>query len=407
MEDRSPIFRYSNLSDEQLKSKILNLNNINILAEILIKTLKKTNLRSDEKQHFLKFLKDQNYKYLNEKYNGIIKQINNRIITLYITKLNTKKEYSDVHEILKLSIKNKEPKTIVEEKSIKQLQKKEGYTNTANLFTQLSMEQLIDFTRIVNYQSLWKDSHIIVDSRYRNLSFNRSDEISFNFIQNTKQKIEGSGSLYAHGETRQIIEIEIPSFKIPFVSNADNYYRKITLTIKEFLSVSYEAYEDAQFHFMFNAVEEGNLIRLDPIYSTFRFYKPISHLGDFTLRFGSPLATINFDKDRLNTTLIDYSTNPIELTFGEEHNLLTGDLVYITDFTTLNPAADLAIINLINRKEGHICTRMNSVRISIIIDGTSITSPDLTHFSNVFFGSKRIIFPLKFKYLLNTINNDI
>lgn len=410
MEDKSPIYRYQNISDEQLKEKILNINNINNLAGLLIKKLKKNNLRNDEKQYFLNFLKNQNYKHLNEKFKGNINKINERILLLYLQKINTKMEYTDIHETLKLAINNKETEAVAENKYANQLKIKEGFDNSVDLtdvITKLTFEQLINFTKIINFQSLWKDSHVIIDSRYRNLSITRLDEFSFSFIQNTKQKIEGSGSIYAHGETRQIVEIEIPSFSIPFVSNADNYYRKITMTIKEFLAVSYEAYEDAQFHFMFNSTEEGNLLRLDPIYKTFRFYKPITHLSDFTIRFGSPLAPITFDKDRLDTTLIDYSTNPLELTFGEDHNLATGDIIYITDFTTLNPAADLTIINLINRKEGHICTKKNAITISIIINGMAITSPDLTHVSNVYFGSKRILFPLKFKYLLNPIPNDL
>jgi len=146
----------------------------------------------------------------------------------------------------------------------------------------------------------------------------------------------------------------------------------------------------------------GNLIDLTPINKTFRFYKPITRINEFSLRFGSPLSPIVFDKDRLYTSSINYASNPGILVFSESHNLVTGDLVYIEQFNTLTPAQDLNIIEEINNSQGHICTRINNTSISINVDFTQIALasqiPGLSVL--VYFGSKRILLPLKFRYLI-------
>lgn len=423
MNNNSRKFEYTQFSDEQLRATITKPENLNLLANKLTNKLNIKHMRKDQIHNFLTHINKLNFHELNKGFSGDkkIENINNKIVSMYINKLQTKKEYSDTHEMLKKTIKNKPFGTLPEEKYSNTLAKKnkEGYTNKENevdnskkydftrSITELSMEQLIDFARIVNFDSLLKDSHILIDSRYRSLANNNLQEVEFNIIQNTKIKVPGSGNVYAHGETRQIHSIEIFPFSIPFVSNADNYYKKITMSIKEMLPISFEAYEDSQFHFMFNTIEDGNLIKLEPINPVFKFYKPVTHIGgQFTLRFGSPFAPVTFHKDRLDTSFIDYLSNPIEFTFPEDHNLITGDIIYINDFATLNTAADDDIINTINRKEGHLCTRVDNVKISINVDGTAITSPDSNHMSCIYFGSKRIIIPMRLKYILQSLSND-
>jgi hypothetical protein len=203
---------------------------------------------------------------------------------------------------------------------------------------------------------------------------------------------------------RDIVEIEIYPFSIPYISSADNYYQKITLSILELSAISIDTYENSQFHFIFQGKINGNLIDLTPINKTFRFYKPIARINEFSLQFGSPLSPIIFDKDRLYTTSINYATNPGVISFGESHNLITGDLVYIENFTTLTPAKDLNIIEEINNSQGHICTRINNTSISINVDLTQIAFPSqiLGLSVLVYFGSKRILLPLKFRYLIGT-----
>jgi hypothetical protein len=220
------------------------------------------------------------------------------------------------------------------------------------------------------------------------------------FINLELEALEGAG-----GYAREMTEERANKQKellSPYIAAADNYYQKITLSILELSAISIDAYEDSQFHFIFNAKINGNLIDLTPINKTFRFFKPITRINEFTLRFGSPLNPLIFDKDRLYTSNINYLSNPGIISFAESHNLITGDLVYVENFITSTPAKDLNIIEEINNSQGHICTRLNNTSISINVDFTQIDLasqiPNLTLL--VYFGSKRLLLPLKFRYLI-------
>jgi hypothetical protein len=280
-----------------------------------------------------------------------------------------------------------------------------------------SKNDQIEFTKILNYESLWRDANILVDSRYQNISNQDRSKMVFTLVGNTKTKVPGTGVITTIGGMRDIVEIEIFPFSIPYLSAADNYYNKITLSILELSSISIEAYENSQYHFMFTAKQSGNLLELTPINKVFRFFKPITRLNEFSIRFGSPLNPIVFDKDRLYTASIDYTANPGTITFSEPHNLITGDLIYITDFETKNNAEDLNIITEINNPQGHICTRLSNTTISINVDFSQIIVNNrplaINNYPNssnpqdlsviVYFGSKRILMPLRIRYLLSTV----
>ena len=83
--------------------------------------------------------------------------------------------------------------------------------------------------------------------------------------------------------------------------------------------------------------------------------------------------------------------------------MISGDLIYINDFTTLNPANDLNIINTFNDSNGYLCTRISNNEISINIDTTQVLFPDLNLSINIYFGSKRILLPLRIRYLYNKL----
>lgn len=257
----------------------------------------------------------------------------------------------------------------------------------------------VELTRTLNRESLYRDANILIDSRYQNLANTDKSKLSFSIASDTKVKIPGSGIITASGVIKDIVEIEIFPFSIPYLAMADNYYKKITMSILELSSVSFDAYENSQFHFMFNTVKNQNLIDLTPLNSTFRFSKPISKISEFTLRFGSPLEPIIFEKDRARSSSIDYTSNPARISFPDDHNLSSGDIIYIDEFTTNNPAQDLAIINSINTKSGHICTKIDPNTISFNIDMNLISDPNTNLSITVYFGSKRIFMPMRIRYL--------
>jgi hypothetical protein len=410
------------------QTNIYSKNNLKSLINKL-EVVNNKKLTKIEISNFIDFLKKFNYNKLYKEFydkttNDVsITNTNDHLIKLYMIDIGKVKSSFDMHEFLKKELNDKamvrgttdynfgnNKASYVNEIN------KASYVNEINkdiitssfippstsLPNLVSKADQIEFTKILNYQSLWRDSNILIDSRYQNISNSNRSRIVFNIVNNTKVKTPGSGVITSISNMRDIVEIEIYPFSIPYISAADNYYQKITLSILELSAISIDAYEDSQFHFIFQGKINGNLIDLTPINKTFRFFRPITRINEFSLRFGSPLSPIEFDKDRLYTQSINYATNPGIITFSEAHNLVTGDLVYVENFNTLTPAQDLNIIEEINTTQGHICTRINNTSISINVDLTQIALasqiPGLSVL--VYFGSKRILLPLKFRYLI-------
>jgi len=408
-ENKITNFQTNIYSKDNLRSLVNNLETIN-----------NKKLTKIEITNFIEFLKKFNYNKLYKEFfdktkNDVnISNANDHLIKLYMIDIGKLKSSFDMHEFLKKELNdkamikgttdynfgnnsNKFTKEVNRDVSVS------SYIPPPNSLPGLtSKAEQIEFTKILNYQSLWRDSNILIDSRYQNIANTDRSRIVFTIVNNTKVKTPGSGVITSISNMRDIVEIEIYPFSIPYMSAADNYYQKITLSILELSAISIDAYEDSQFHFIFQGKINGNLIDLTPINKTFRFFKPITRINEFSLRFGSPLSPIQFDKDRLYTLSINYASNPGILTFSEAHNLVTGDLVYIEKFDTLTPAQDLNIIEEINNSQGHICTRINNTSISINVDLTQIALasqiPGLSVL--VYFGSKRILLPLKFRYLI-------
>lgn len=404
----------------KFQNEIYSSNNLkNLISKLEIQNNKK--LTKNEINNFINFLKEFNYSKLYKKFydgnNVNYEKLNEHFISNYLKDISTSKTKFDIHEFLKKEINDKtqqnkekdynfgllnnnpQQKQIMRENTIQQTP---IVNNSIGISKFSSKEEQIELTKILNWESLWRDSNVLIDSRYQNIANQDRSRIVFNIVSNTKVKSPGSGVITSLSNMRDIVEIEIYPFSIPYIPAADNYYQKITLSILELSAISIDAYEDSQFHFIFQSKVNGNLIDLIPINKTFRFFKPVTRINEFSLRFGSPLSPIIFDKDRLSTTFIDYNANPAILTFGEAHNLITGDLIYIEQFNTLTPATDLNIIEAVNNTQGHICTRINNTSISINIDLSQIAVgsriPNLSVL--VYFGSKRIILPLKFKYLI-------
>lgn len=405
-----------NYSDKiiKLKNTIYSKSNLQTLINKL-EVINKKKLIKNEVYHFINFIKEFNYDKLYKQYNTDLNAINENFIKLYMTEMGRTKSDFDIHEFLKKELNGKastKNMTDYNFSNVKQPITKsapivDNSSNTNvltssinNLPNLIDKKDQIEFAKILNYQSLWRDSNILIDSRYQNVANQDRSRIVFNIVSNTKSKTPGSGVITSISAMRDIVEMEIFPFSIPYMAAADNYYNKITLSILELSAISIDAYEDSQFHFMFNTSINGNLINLEPINKVFRFFKPITRINEFTLRFGSPLNPIVFDKDRLYTSSINYATNPGVITFSEAHNLITGDLIYIQDFTTATPAIDLNIIDEINSAQGHICTRISNTSISINVDFTQIVNPIGTLSILVYFGSKRLIIPIKFRYLM-------
>lgn len=276
----------------------------------------------------------------------------------------------------------------------------------------MPMAQRLETVKYLNYESLLRDEYIIVDSRYQNKVNTDPTKMIFALLSNTKSKSDHGGVII--GNTIQdIVEIEVFDFTIPYKPVYVTFYNKITLTVNEWVTNSFEAYEGGQFHFGFIIDRvDNNLIYLTPINRTYRFSKPVNYIDNFSLSFGAVFPKISLDPDRM-TPRMSYD-HPLGLvTFDADHGLVTGDLVYVTGFSTPAPAADHALITEINRLKGHTIVKKDTRCILLNVDLTAARHEDppgsgiypIDNFeqsqATVYFASKRIQVQMRLRYLTN------
>ncbi len=388
-------------------AKIISRDNLKNLVHECEKALNKK-FTVIEIESLVRYVKKMNHNIIQSQINtdATLESANKYICNSYKTFINEPKAF-DVKEMLKDQMDSK-LNTKSENSAVWNKYQVEKFSNNnSNIvesMTNLNMSSgdpavLKEITKIVNRDSLVRDINILIDSRYQNRSNQDRSKFSFSIVSETKNKSEGSGTIISNAALKDIVEIEVFPFSIPYFNDADNYYKKITMSILELSASSIDAYENSQFHFLFDIEKRLNLLYLTPINKVFKFHKPIAKINEMTIKFGSPLATITFEKDRLQTKNINYSANPMTIEFHEPHNLLTGDIVYVNDFETLDNARDLGIINDINTPKGHLCSRVDSTTISINIDASLVKFPDITRNFMIYLGSKRLLIPFRIRYL--------
>ena len=250
--------------------------------------------------------------------------------------------------------------------------------------------------RTLGREQLIRSANLYFDSRYRDRTDSNTDRYVFHF-NNTYSRREGT--VNALGDIRDIIEMEIYPFELPFTQSTTNHYNKITMLVGEFKQ-GFISTEVPEFHFIFNtSILSNNTVRLTPVNPIYKLRDPITRLDRLTLQFNAPLIPVVFSPDIIDVT-ITY-TNPATFTASISHQLETGDLVYFTDFTTNNPSADNSTIIFTNRIEGHTINKVSSTEFNCpILDFTTLTPMPLTYTTKVYLGSKRALIPIRFGYIL-------
>lgn len=287
--------------------------------------------------------------------------------------------------------------------------RKEDFNGVGSILD-MSAPQRLETIKYLNYKSLFRDEYILVDSRYQNTVNADPSKMIFSLITATKTKSDHGGVIVGN-RIQDIVEVEVYPFTIPYNPVFVTFYNKITLTINEWTSNSFEAYEGGQFHFCFDIERiDNNLIYLRPINSTYSFSKPVNYIDSFTISFGAVFPKISFDADRMYPSSIDYTNHYGLFVFDAPHNLVSGDLIYITNYDTPDPSGDVNIISQVNRPQGHTIIKKDNYAILINVDMTPIRK-EVPAFSGiypidsfaqpalVYFASKRIQIQFRLRYL--------
>ena len=124
--------------------------------------------------------------------------------------------------------------------------------------------------------------------------------------------------------------------------------------------------------------------------NSFPFYKGLS--------FGSPVTLVQFPADRVGFNITYGPILTIITTLGQ-HNLVTGDLISISDFKTISPIIDATVINQVNSENGFYITFINANNFSISLNTSSLSPMPVGFVPTVFFESQRIIIHMEVGYI--------
>jgi hypothetical protein len=246
-----------------------------------------------------------------------------------------------------------------------------SFANQSSVTEFLGTSNISDFKKILNPNAAKAYAYIDFDSRYRALSTDGTTRFQWNFIPD---EISTIGTVNAIGDIRDITRMRIYPMRLPYNSIADNEYKRITMYIEEFSAQSFIAQENWRYHFAFEPRIDGRWVELHSDKQNdgyFRFRTPITRLETLTFSFGAPNQSVVFDIDNLSMTVVSYGT---VTTFGSiaNHNLETGDTVYISNFNTNNPNVDAGIIGSINATNGVIVSVLNPTMFSISVNSINI-----------------------------------
>ncbi len=349
-----------------------------LVSEIRLKLGR--NLLKMEKVFIINYLKNTSpLIFKNRKYADILNILCKQIVE-HIVKLDCQNtEQIDIHEVLKTSI----GVSTEEQSGAIDSQTNDFATNIVNTFaSQVDVTTFLGNTtiealqKVINPELVKTYAYIMLDSRYRLLENDGTTEFKWNFINNESI---AQGSVNAIGDIQNITAMRIYPVRIPYNAAADNEYNRVSLFIQEFSAQSFLAQENRRFHFMFNISVSDRWIELNPQNFNdgfFRFRNPIARLETLTISFGAPLDRVVFDTDRMNMSINSVTGfgTTTEITTVSNHNLETGDFVFITGFTTHNSISDSAVINAINSTSGNIITFTGPTTFTIDVNSSNIVT---------------------------------
>ena len=355
-------------------------NNKQFITQLInsIKSNLGRNLQQPEKQIVITYLQNIDTTLLSKKKpDDVLKLLTTQLVNK-IQKFTCSNETVDIHEMLKNeigSLNEQDADYDMDTAGIDTdiVQYMTGKNNVVDIATIFGNKNIDSIVKKIQFITTAKTIRLLLDTRYRLLDNDGSTYYKWNYIGRTDLQ---QGTTNATIDIQNITAVRAFPIKVPYVSLLDNNaYSRVSMYISEFSAQSIIAQEGRNYHFLYGSKTNNRFVDLDFGNITesayYRFRQPIARLDTLTITFGSPLQPVIFDTDRLQTYDTQYATSTI-LDFPQVHNLETGDLVYINNFTTISPNNDNDIIQAVNSTNGVIATYINATTISINVDTSSI-----------------------------------
>ena len=326
-----------------------------------------------------------------------IEKIINMITDTVISELHREHCMSneiDTHEMLKKQI----GKTIAETD--------DDYKDTTNnvevnVETFFGIKDVATLIKKINEPiSSVNTAYFLLDTKYRVLENDGRTYFKWCHMNNITT---AQGTFNSIGDIRDIISIKLMQYRIPKVLSAITPYNRISLLIHEFSAQAFMAHENVQYHFLGCTDDKhtnSDWIEVKPndfCHGEYKFNKPITTIDTITISLGSPISPIIFEPDR-GQGVIEFTQLPLPIppspalttiTFPYNVNLKPGDIVFITNYTTIN--ADLyPCLNILNSPVGLPVITSTLNTITIAVDTSSLDKTILTGTVDPTFNSSSI-----------------
>lgn len=237
---------------------------------------------------------------------------------------------------------------------------------------------------------------LLLDSRWR-----ARTSSSTTFVWNiSDQPSDTTGSVSTQAPMSNILSMKFTEFFIPYVAEADNPYKKITLLIEDLGMSSIMCHENRHYHMMFDTEVVTNRIRLVPENcGVYQFNEPIDHFKRISISFAAPLNPLSFLPDNYPVTVSINGPSSTYLTFRVRHFVSDGEIVLISGFTTANPSTDFNAIAAINSTTGNVVAVVDDFTLEIAVDISTLTLLTDPPSVEAYITSRRIFVPIVFSYM--------
>ena len=241
-----------------------------------------------------------------------------------------------------------------------------------------------------------KSMPLLLDSRWRARNSSTSSYVWT--ISDTPSDTTGSVSTQA--PMSNILSMKFTEFFIPYVAEADNPYKKITLLIEDLGMSSIMCHENRHYHMRFDTVVVTNRIKLIPENNgEYHFNEPIDHFKRISVSFANPLVPLNFLPDNYPITILTNGPSSTYLIFRVKHFVSDGELVLISGFTTANPSTDFNAIASINSPAGNVLAVVDDFTLEIAVDISTLTPATDAPSIEAYIVSRRVFIPVIFSYI--------
>lgn len=336
-------------------------------------------LTTSERRSAMNLVRSLNEDYLNRQSYGKVLQSLTKVVIEKIVAFQCDDEPVDTHEMLKRQIgstgetggvnyfgsSSRGFKSAAAEMEKKR--KTQGPGSMVDVRTLFGFNNPYQIQKMLNPNALLRTNQIHLDTRYRILDNEGTNFFQWNHVNNL---VRNQGTVNTVGIIRDIVALRCLPFKIPYSDSADRPYKKISLLIRELQAQSYVAHENKRYHFICDTNIDGQDIFLDPGNDGYyRFHQPVTQLDTITIEFASPLEPVEFTIDRSRGQTHTYALGvQTAVRTQQEHNLITGDLVYIDGFGSIDNLATPTSVALMNRSTGHQVIVQNGTDFKVNVD---------------------------------------